>query len=66
MVPGDTSAFANAVVEALNDSAQLARLKAGAAESGARFTMDNMVSNVERGILSCLEGHTRYEDTARP
>jgi glycosyltransferase involved in cell wall biosynthesis len=54
IIDGDAKAFAQAAVDLLCDSARLARLAQGASRAGKRYTVENMVTNVERGILSCL------------
>jgi L-malate glycosyltransferase len=50
----DVSAFADMVSSLLSNREALARLQRGARESGAKYTIDNMVANFELGIRQCL------------
>jgi glycosyltransferase involved in cell wall biosynthesis len=50
-----TAAFADAVVEFLSNREALARLRAGARESGRKYTIENMVAKFTDGIQGCLE-----------
>lgn len=50
----DVAAFAESIVETISDSAMLSRLRAGAWESGGRYTLDAMVDNFSNGINACL------------
>jgi glycosyltransferase involved in cell wall biosynthesis len=50
----DVSAFADMVASLLSNRELLARLRRGAWESGAKYTIDNMVANFELGIRQCL------------
>lgn len=52
-------AYADATVRLLEDPQSLARLRAGATESGFQHTIENMVQNFRRGILSCLDMDTK-------
>lgn len=56
LIDGGAAEFAHAVVNLLRDHARLARLAQGASQAAERYTVENMVANVERGILACL-GH---------
>jgi L-malate glycosyltransferase len=55
LVDGDSGEFARAVGRALADPELLRRLKRGAQSAADRYTIENMVENVKRGILRCLE-----------
>jgi L-malate glycosyltransferase len=50
----EVSAFADMVSSLLSNRETLARLRCGALESGAKYTIDNMVANFELGIRQCL------------
>jgi len=55
LVDGDSREFAEAVSRALADPELLRTLKRGAQSAADRYTIENMVENVKRGILRCLE-----------
>ena len=48
-------AYADATIKLLENPHLMARLRAGAAESGFQHSIKNMVQNFRRGILACLE-----------
>jgi glycosyltransferase involved in cell wall biosynthesis len=50
----DVSAFAFMVSRLLSDREQLSRLRKGAVEAGAKYTMENMIENMRKGICECL------------
>jgi glycosyltransferase involved in cell wall biosynthesis len=50
----EVSAFADMVSSLLSNRDTLARVQRGARESGAKYTIDNMVTNFELGIRQCL------------
>lgn len=54
VVGHDPEAFAGCIVETLSDPAILSRLRAGALESGGRYTMETMVENYSNGVKTCL------------
>lgn len=58
VTPHDPESYAHAVVRLLQDPQLLARLRAGATESGFQHNIENMVQNFRRGILACLEMDT--------
>jgi L-malate glycosyltransferase len=51
----DPQTYADAVIGLLRNRPMLAKLRAGATESGYQYGIENMVQNFRRGILSCLE-----------
>jgi L-malate glycosyltransferase len=55
LVDGGSGDFARAVGRVITDPELLSRLKRGAQLAADRYTMENMVENVKRGILRCLE-----------
>jgi glycosyltransferase involved in cell wall biosynthesis len=55
LADGDSGEFAQVVSRALGDPDLLRRLKRGAQFAADRYTIENMVENVKRGILQCLE-----------
>ena len=55
ITPHDVSAYALATIELLADPVRMAQLRKGAQESSYRYTIEGMVENFRRGILSCLE-----------
>jgi glycosyltransferase involved in cell wall biosynthesis len=55
----EISAFADMVSSLLSNREVLARLRCGALESGAKYTIDNMVANFELGIRQCLGSAVR-------
>lgn len=54
LVPHDSAEFSEAIVETISNPATLSKLRAGAWESGGRYTMETMVENFSNGIISCL------------
>lgn len=54
MVHGDSRAFARSVVEILGDRDRLNAMQGAARAAGDRYTIENMVENMRRGILQCL------------
>lgn len=56
MTEGTAEAFASAVVDLLRSPERVARIADAAGRAAERYTVENMVANVERGILRCL-GH---------
>ena len=54
IIPGDAHDYAAAVLRVLHDHGTLERLRLGAVAASGRYTLSNMVKNVEKGILSCL------------
>lgn len=54
-VNGDSHEFAAAVSRTLRDPALLNKMKQGAHASADHYTIENMVENLKRGILRCLE-----------
>jgi glycosyltransferase involved in cell wall biosynthesis len=57
----DISAFATMTSDLLSDRQALARLQRGARESGAKYTIDNMVASFVAGIESCLNLQNRFQ-----
>jgi len=55
MVSGNEEVFAKAVVDLMRDPARMASMRQGAGDSAARYTVENMVEKMSRGILACLE-----------
>jgi glycosyltransferase involved in cell wall biosynthesis len=55
LVDGDSRAFAAAVSRTLRDTGLLRKMKQGAQAAADHYTIENMVANVKRGILQCLE-----------
>ena len=51
----DPGAYADAVCRALDDPAEIARLRDGARATAARLTLDHMVEAFATGITRCLE-----------
>jgi glycosyltransferase involved in cell wall biosynthesis len=59
LINGDSRDFAVAVGLALRDPGLLRKMKRGAQLAAERYTIENMVENVKRGILQCLGvGHS--------
>ena len=54
-VTGDSRVFAAAVSRTLRDPGLLHKMKQGAQACADRYTIENMVENLKRGILRCLE-----------
>jgi L-malate glycosyltransferase len=54
-VNGDSREFAVAVSRTLRDPGVLHKMKQGAQAAADHYTIENMVENVKRGILQCLE-----------
>jgi L-malate glycosyltransferase len=50
----NVQAFAEMATSILRDRDALDRLKVGARESGAKYTVENMVANFKQGILQCM------------
>lgn len=55
MLPFEVGQFSKGVSKLILDRDFLQSLKQGALASGSRYTIENMVCNVSRGILKCLE-----------
>ena len=54
IIDGDAEAFAAAAKSLLDDEPRRNALSAGAQATASRFTIDNMVANIARGIDACL------------
>jgi glycosyltransferase involved in cell wall biosynthesis len=54
LLPTDAHAFVEAVTGLLEEPGRLARLTRGSRLSSERYSLENMISNVERGIVQCL------------
>jgi glycosyltransferase involved in cell wall biosynthesis len=54
MTPHDIKTYAAAVTRLLSDKAEMERLRAGAIESGERYTIEAMVENFRQGVLKAL------------
>ena len=54
VVADDAQAYAQAVLELLDDPVQFERVRAAAAEDARRYTLDNMVTRFAEGIEACL------------
>jgi L-malate glycosyltransferase len=54
VVRDDAAAYADTVMQLLRDPAQLARVRAAAAEDAKRYTLDNMVKRFVEGIEGAL------------
>jgi len=54
-IEGDSGAFATAVSRTLRDPELLRKMKRGAQAAADHYTIENMVENVKRGVLRCLE-----------
>jgi glycosyltransferase involved in cell wall biosynthesis len=55
LIQGDSRDFALAVVGVLQDPELLRKMKRGAQLAADRYTVENMVENVKKGILECLD-----------
>lgn len=55
MSDGDSNSLAEAVISLLRDPSRADRLAAGALRAASEYTLENMVANVERGILRCID-----------
>jgi L-malate glycosyltransferase len=66
ITPHEPEAFAAAIVETLSDSGMMERLRRGARESSARYTIEAMIDNYRTGIKKCLAlyGLSRILDVA--
>ena len=51
----DAATFAESVIDVLRSPILLRQLRAGAAASGRRYTIEKMVENFTTGVLTCLE-----------
>ncbi len=54
-VNGGSREYAHAVSRMLRDPSLLHKMKQGAQAAADRYTIENMVDNVKRGILECLQ-----------
>jgi glycosyltransferase involved in cell wall biosynthesis len=54
VAPHNAEAFAGTIVETLSDPGAMERLRRGARESSARYTIEAMVDNYSTGIKRCL------------
>lgn len=50
----DLDAYADAVVDALNDRTMLAELSVGARAGASKYTVENMAQKFKAGVLACL------------
>ena len=57
--PDDPIAYSDAVVGVLQHPELLKRLREGAATSGRKYTLGNMVTNFAGGVKACLEYHRK-------
>ena len=54
VVPDDARAYAQTVLQLLDDPARLDQVRAAAAQDARRYTLDNMVKRFVAGIEACL------------
>jgi len=54
VAPHEPEAFAASIVETLSDPGAMERLRRGAKESSARYTIEAMIDNYSTGIKKCL------------
>ncbi|HXA76193.1 MAG TPA: glycosyltransferase family 4 protein [Candidatus Acidoferrales bacterium] len=62
LAPHDGEGFAETILEVLSNTDLMARLRAGARDSGYQYTMEAMVEKFRAGIKECL---TRYGASTR-
>ena len=54
LLPFSVNSYVNEIDSLIGDVNLLAKLKVGAHKSGIRYTIENMVDNVYKGIMKCL------------
>jgi glycosyltransferase involved in cell wall biosynthesis len=62
LAPHNVEAFATSVVDVLTRPELMKTLKAGAQNSGAKYTIEAMVDNFGMGVLGALSAGTREQE----
>jgi L-malate glycosyltransferase len=63
LAPHEAQAFANSVIKVLSDPILRDKLRAGARDAGAIYTIEAMVQNFRSGIKKCLARYSPASDT---